>query len=473
MAVIENGTGNAQQGIENSNARTVLYGTTTPVAKTRGTFVNAADGILPVGGINDDTHRPLRLDRMGGTALALNTVVFHEPFEGATLSSPNRLTAASTTFAPAQTAVGGYNFNPTNLTTAAAASLLTTNRRFAKYQRCPLQVKIRARVGTVANSIVEFGFGLPASQTAAPTVGAYWQVTTGGVLQAVLTYNSTDIASTPVVMPGGWQNNFYTWDVILDDDEALFFVQATATGEIIAERRIQLPDPQVRLWDATRLPVFARVHNVGTPASAPAFILSGIDVVMLDAFFNKPWAQTSAALGFGSEVLPTTFAQAANYANSAAPTSATLSNTAAGYATLGGQFQFAAVAGAETDYALFGFTVPVPYSFTCTGVDIDTFNTGAASATTPTLLQWFASPDQTAISLATATNRRVTLGTQSIPVGTAVGGQADRSVVRDFSNGPLVTNPGRIFVIGLKMPVGTATASQIIRGVVAVKGYFE
>jgi len=48
----------------------------------------------------------------------------------------------------------------------------------------------------------------------------------------------------------------------------------------------------------------------------------------------------------------------ANYANSAAPASATLSNTAAGYTTLGGQFQFAAVAGAETDYALFAYTVP-------------------------------------------------------------------------------------------------------------------
>lgn len=47
----------------------------------------------------------------------------------------------------------------------------------------------------------------------------------------------------------------------------------------------------------------------------------------------------------------------ANYANTAAPASATLSNTAAGYTTLGGQFQFAAVAG-ETDYALFAFLVP-------------------------------------------------------------------------------------------------------------------
>jgi len=42
--------------------------------------------------------------------------------------------------------------------------------------------------------------------------------------------------------------------------------------------------------------------------------------------------------------------QTANYAPTSAPASATLSSAAAGYATLGGQFQFLAVAGAETDY---------------------------------------------------------------------------------------------------------------------------
>jgi hypothetical protein len=41
----------------------------------------------------------------------------------------------------------------------------------------------------------------------------------------------------------------------------------------------------------------------------------------------------------------------ANYANSAAPASASLANATAGYMTLGGKFQFAAVGGAATKYA--------------------------------------------------------------------------------------------------------------------------
>ena len=38
---------------------------------------------------------------------------------------------------------------------------------------------------------------------------------------------------------------------------------------------------------------------------------------------------------------------------------------------------------------------------------------------------------------------------------------------------PLVTGSGRLFKVGLKMPLGTATASQVIRGTVTVKGYFD
>jgi hypothetical protein len=179
-----------------------------------------------------------------------------------------------------------------------------------------------------------------------------------------------------------------------------------------------------------------------------------------------------ALTGLGGEIIPTTFAKTANYANTAAPASASLSNTAAGYTTLGGQFQFAAVGGAETDFALFGYTVVSPYSYVCTGIDIDTFNTGAAVATTPHVLQWFASPNQPLITLA-GTDYRMPLGVQSLPVGTAIGGQANQRIVSNFSDAPLVTHAGRLFVIGLKIPVGTATASQIIRGTVTVKGYFE
>lgn len=85
---------------------------------------------------------------------------------------------------------------------------------------------------------------------------------------------------------------------------------------------------------------------------------------------------------------PFTGAQLENHVNSTAPTSATLSNTAAGYATLGGRFQFAAVAGAATDYALFAIAVPTGSKFLCEGIHIELYNTVVAVATTPTIFEW-------------------------------------------------------------------------------------
>lgn len=471
MAVIQVG-GSDWNG--NSGAGRVVLFDDNGVVLTRetGDSRSATDSMVPIGGVNDDSYRHARMDRLGNLGIASTNVLFHEPFEGATVSVPSRIAVSTTTFAQAQTSSAGLNFNNTNLTTAAAAALITSNRRFLKMQRAPLQCKARARMSHFNNAVMEIGFGLPASQTVSPTVGAFWQVTTGGVVQGVLTFNAVDITSA-VTMPSNWQDNYYVWDVILDDDEVMYTVQDTGTGLIVAETKIKLPVTQSRLWDASHLPVYARLHNVTAPATAASLLLTSLDVVMTDTTTAKPWPHVMAMNGFGGEVSPTLMTQTANYTNSAAPASATLSNTAAGYTTLGGQFQFAAPVGAETDFALFGYTVPAPYSFVCTGIDITTFNMGAAVATTAHVLQWFASPDQTAISLATATNRRVSLGSQTLAVATPIGGGADREINRIFDQSPLVTHPTRIMVVGVKLPVGTATASQIIRGVVAIRGYFE
>jgi hypothetical protein len=173
----------------------------------------------------------------------------------------------------------------------------------------------------------------------------------------------------------------------------------------------------------------------------------------------------------GSTCNPFTGVQLSNWTNSVAPTSATLSNTAAGYTTLGGLFQFAAVAGAVTDFAIFGFQVPTNSNLAITGIDIDTWNTGAAVATTPTLLMWGASVGSTAVSLATSTVSRIGLGSQSFPIGAAIGANAQR--LSSTFQTPLYCPSGRFFHIILRIPVGTATASQIIQGMVTVNGYFE
>lgn len=182
----------------------------------------------------------------------------------------------------------------------------------------------------------------------------------------------------------------------------------------------------------------------------------------------RDFRNVAGSLHLSSTTNPFTGAQTENNANSTAPTSATLSNTAAGYTTLGGKFQFAAPAGAETDFALFGYQVPAGSRLGIKGVRIDVYNMGAVSATTPTLLEWKLVSNLSAVSLATANGKRKSLGAISIPVGAAIGqyiGSIDIDLeVEEY------TESGRFVDIALSMPVGTATASQIIRGTVTIKG---
>jgi hypothetical protein len=78
-------------------------------------------------------------------------------------------------------------------------------------------------------------------------------------------------------------------------------------------------------------------------------------------------------------------------------------------------------------YALFGFQAPSPYAFVLDGIDIETWNTGAA---------------------ARAKGERIS---------------------QSFDT-PLVTNPGRFLTVILRMPVGTATAGEVFQGMVNLRG---
>ena len=89
-------------------------------------------------------------------------------------------------------------------------------------------------------------------------------------------------------------------------------------------------------------------------------MISNLLVSNGDMFQNKDFSHIMACNGNHAMFQPDGIAAGytANYANSAAPANASLANITAGYTTLGGQFQFAAVGGAETDFALFAFLNP-------------------------------------------------------------------------------------------------------------------
>lgn len=183
-----------------------------------------------------------------------------------------------------------------------------------------------------------------------------------------------------------------------------------------------------------------------------------------------------ASLGFSLIVDPSTGLQSANYTNNTAPANATLSNTTAGYTTLGGLFQFAAPAGAETDYALFAYQVPVGQHLYVDSVRIEAVITGNKSSTSETVLQWALAANSSAVSLATGGPNpptRFPVGIQQAPKSASRGDAFAPGPIVYAPRTPVVINPTYFFHVILRVPVGSATPSQTIRGFVNVEGYFQ
>lgn len=433
-------------------------------------FKPSVSGLVSFGA-NDGRMVPMRTDRFGSAAIATRTPLFDEQFEGTTLN-PIRWTTSASTMAATQGSATGIVLNSGNITSINTGFLARTTKTFLKSQRGILNGKARVRFNHYANSVLEIGFGDVNTSNGSNSTGAYIQCTSAGTIQCVVTFNAIDITTGLDLRPYINNNNYYTIDIVLDDDSAVFYIQDTSTGQLVVPPQVvTVGTAVIRALSTSSIGWYQRVYNTAVaPATAPNIVVSELSIGLLDSNYNLPIDTVMAGQQRGWNSQPHTGVQVTQWTNSAEPANATLSNTAAGYGTLGGKFQFVAVAGAVTDYALFALQIGPPTNFVITGIQIDTWNTGAASATTPTLLTWALGVGSTAVSLATATVTRVPIGTQTIPVGTAPG-TAVAPVSRQFTT-PIVCDSGRFAHIILRMPVGTATASQVIAGFVSVEGYW-
>jgi hypothetical protein len=376
---------------------------------------------------------------------------------------------------------GGFLvFNSGNSVASGAVARVQTFRTFPLNAHASIDLGFRLRfaLAAQANNVCEFGLGFAAT-TATPTDGVYFKLTSGGSLVGVVNINGTEITTS--AMPAFTPNNVDYYRIVIDQDRAEFFINGELQGVIVC------PLTASAVSFARALPLLMRCYNSAATSSAQRMEVADVSVLSKDINLNRLLPTVQAGMCQNSINVPrgATAGFTANYANSAAPASATLSNTAAGYTTLGGQWQFAAVAGAETDYALFGYQVPAAAANAANknlyirGIRIETFNMGAAVATTPHLLQWALGVGSSAVSLATADSatagtrapRRIPLGVQSLPVAAAIGAAATPIDVN--FDAPVMVEAGTFAHIILKMPVATATGSQIIRGTATINGYWE
>lgn len=433
--------------------------------------VNGSDG---VGRITrpDDSSIDYR-KRVG-----VDSLLFDDTFNHAVLNTSKYIGVTST--ATIVLGSGRMAFNAGSSLASGAVARVQTFKTFPLYLSYALYVDMEALFiqPPTQNNVCEFGLGY-ATTTTTPTDGIFFRLNASGALQGVVNYNGSE---TTVTLDYTHQVNVTDhYLIVAHNDITEFWINDVCYGTI------ETPAANGSPCMSMNLPLLFREYNSGVTSIAQQMQIQKVSVSLADMQNSRLWATQMSGMGQSSINTPdgATAGFTANYANSAAPASATLSNTAAGYTTLGGQFQFAAVAGSETDFALFGYQVPVgsaasPAKSLCIrGIRIETFNMGAASATTPTLLQWGLGIGSTAVSLATADSatagtrapRRLSLGIQSIPVASAIGYAC---VPVDINlDAPVIVEAGTFCHIILKVPVGTATASQIIRGTVSVNGFFE
>lgn len=410
---------------------------------------------------------------LGRLATGVQTLELFDPIDGAAVNSSIWNQPAPTTFSVVQSATTGFMvLNATALTTANAQCQINSIKRIQLINTFVPTARILFKTPNVpqANATIELGFGT-ATGTAAPTDGAFFRWNSAGEFRCVTVFNSVEQQSAVLTNPA--VNIVHAAHIVFRGTKVEFWLNDVLTTEV--SNAGGNPNPT----SSSRIPLYARVYNGPTaPVTAPELHLAAVSLWRNDLNTNKLWPTQMHSIGrasYQSSVTP--FAQTANHANSTSPTSATLSNTAAGYTTLGGRFQFAAPAGAATDFALFGFQVPADFQFVVTDIRIDCVNTGAAVATTATVLIWGLGINSSAVSLATldaATTtapRRIPLGVQSFLAGAAIGAAVE--TLQISSPCLAVVDGGRFFHIILQVPVGTATVSQVILGNVYINGYFE
>ena len=413
---------------------------------------------------------------MGRLAVGTQTMELFDPIDGAAVNAMIWNQSSPTMVIAQNSATGFLVLNSTALTTINLSSIITSIKTIQLINTFVPTTRVLFKTPNVpqANATMELGF-LEATGTTAPTNGCFFRWSSAGDFRAVTVFNSVETLSAVLTNPS--VNVVHSMHITIRGLKIEFWLDDVLVADVAN------PGGNANPTNSSRIAMGARVYTGGTsPVTAPEMHIGAVSLWRNDLNTNKLWPNQMVSIGRGAyQSAITPFAQTANHANSTSPTSATLSNTAAGYTTLGGRWQFAAPAGAATDFALFGFQVPTGFQLFVTDFRFDAMNTGAAVATTATIMDVGVAINSSAVSLATAdafgTNvyapRRMPLGMIGWVVGDAIGAQGRGSPISLDLFTPWVIDSARFLHVIVQVPVGTATAGQIPRGDCYIGGYIE
>jgi hypothetical protein len=448
--------------------------------------LSAAQGAALLAGSEYKIARHLRVDEAGGLRTAQESLFLFDACEGAAVNT-NTWIQTVTTMTIAQAAATGIQFNAGSSVAATVGAMHTSHRRIPKVIGSPLLARFRVRATAhFANNLHELGFGSPATATTASIGdGVVWRKDGSGQWLPVISINGAEILGTPIsnatltaAIPA---TDYFVLTVEVKHSAARFCIY-TQSGTLVTSQDIDLTQgASLSGFAVTHLQLLARTYNSGTVATAVQLFMDECSVFALDGMAQRPWPHVLSGMGFNASQSPTAFTQNQNYTNNTAPTTRTPSNTAAGEATLGGHISWSNGANSfpasdTTDLILFGWQNPSPYTFYFTGLNLSTINLGAANGAAIYALEYALAFNASAVSLATAAPyapRFMPVGVQTLANAAAIGASFDKDTVFR-PNTPIAVMPGRFLHLVARVVGGSlATASQVIRTVAAVDGYFE
>ena len=450
--------------------------------RDRGIIIPGSTGGQLLTASDYKTGRLLRCSPAGTLRTSDDALLLYDSCEGAAVDT-NKWIQTTTTMTIDQAATTGVRLNANATIGATTGAMHTSHRRFPLVYRSGLVARFKLRATAhFANSLIELGFGTPTSATAAAIAdGAVWRKDGTGQWVPVVSVNGAEQLGTPISdatftasVPA---TNYFIAEVQVFDDR-VHFALYTQAGVLISAQDLDAWGTGTAHFAVTHLQGMYRQYNSAGTGTAVQVFMKQASVFAIDSLSQREWRAIQSGQQYNDLTSPTAYTQAAQWANSADPAAAVLSNTTPSYTTLGGKFigPTPTPAGAVTDFALFAFTVPSPYQFYCTGITIHSLNRGVAIGTTATVLEWGVAFNASSGSLASAAPyapMRKSLGLQSWPIAAAIDSAPTPAFLDKQFATPEVVQPGRTLIVILRVVQGTATASGFLRGNVAIDGWFE
>lgn len=425
-----------------------------------------------------ETSRDYRL-RVG-----VDTILHYDEFNSTLQnSSINRHAFVTMT---ATLGSGSMLFNANSTLTAATGVQHATFRTYPIMDTAPLYTNhtISFTAAPLVNQVVEWGLFPTGAGNVAPTDGVYFRYTSAGI-SGVLNFNGTETATVlrAALIPA---NDTRKYVLVLGEKAVEFWEDDKLLGSIT------VPAANGKFCLSGSLPINMQFRNSGAVTGAPVMQakLSDWSVSLADLHTSKPWAGQMCGMGLSGYQTQNGAApaQTAQWANTTTPAAAAATNTTAALGSgFGGLFLMNAPVTGTTDLIVQSYQNPIgavgqtPRVIFVRGVWVDVINTGAAVATTATILALAIAFGHTAVSLATTESaslanattkapRRMPIGAVSFAVGSVIG--VKDKVYVDFE-APIVVQPGEFIQLIAKPILGTATASQVLVFTIGYNAYQE